>query len=102
LDKATQIEPLSSTKTVYDNSYNSKNYPDYPVSNNRTNTNYQELAGKSLDKFKCKPEHELHLPKGKNVNALLVSGKQSTVYELDGKAVYKSVNTSYDKDELHF
>lgn len=83
LDKATQVEPLSSTKTVYDNPYNTSNNPDYQVSDNRTNYNHQK-------------------PKAKNVNSLVVSGKQSGVYELDGKAVYKSVNTSYDRDELHF
>lgn len=81
LDKATQVESLSSTKTVYDNPYKTSNNPDYQVSDNRTNSNYQ---------------------KAKNVDSLLVSGIQSKVYELDGKAVHESVNTPYDKDELHF
>ena len=94
LDKATQVEPLSTTKTVYENPYNTSNNPDYQVSDNRTNSNPQES--------KCKPEQELHLPKGKNVNFLLVSDKQPTFYELDGKAVHKSINISYDRDELHF
>ena len=100
LDKATQVEPLSSTKTAYDNPYKASNNTDNQVSPNRTNTNYQELAGKSIDKSKCKPEHELHLSKGKNIYSF--SGNKSRVYELDGKAVYKSVNASYDRDELHF
>lgn len=86
LDKATQVEPLSSTKTVYDNPYNTSNNPDYQVSDNHANSNHQESK----------------LPKAKNVDSLVVSGKQSRVYELDGKAINKSVNTSYDKDELHF
>ena len=92
LDKATQVEPLSSTKTVYDHSYNTSNNPDYQLSDNHTNSNHHE----------SKSKQELHLSKGKNVNSLLVLGEQLRVYELDGKAVYKSVNTSYDRDELHF
>jgi hypothetical protein len=94
LDKVTQVEPLSPTKTVYENYFNTCNNPDYQVSDNRVNSSYQES--------KCKSGRDLHLPKGKNVDSLLVSAKQPTVYELDGKAVYKSVNISYDRDELHF
>ena len=94
LDKATQVEPLSSTKAIYDNPYDTSNNPDYQLSDNRTNSNHQEA--------KCKSGQELDLPKAKNVDYLLVSDKQASVYELDGKVVYKSVNTSYDKDELHF
>jgi hypothetical protein len=94
LDKATQVEPLNPTKTVYDNYYNTCNNPDYQVSDNRINSSYQES--------KCKSGPDLHLPKAKNVDSLLVSAKQPTVYELDGKAVYRSVITSYDRDELHF
>jgi len=49
LDKGTQVEPLSFTKNVYDNSYNSSKNPDYQVTNNGINSNYQGS--------KCKPEH---------------------------------------------
>lgn len=83
LDKATQVEPLSSSKIVYENPYNTSKNPDYQVSDNCTSSNSKE-------------------PKAKNVDFLVVSSKQSSVYELEGKSVYKSVNTSYDKDELHF
>jgi len=101
LDKATQVEPLSFTKNAYDNSYNSKSYSDYPVSNNRTNTNYQELAGKSIDKSKCKPEHELHLFKGKNVYSLLVSDKQPIIYELDADQYEDTVSTSMNSTRFN-
>ena len=94
LDKATQVEPLSSTKAVYESSINTCNNPDYQVSDNRTNFNHQGS--------KYKSGQDLHLSKGKKVDLSLVSTKQPSVYELDGKAVYKSVKTSYGRDELHF
>lgn len=84
LDKSTQVEPLSFTKSVYDNYYNSSNNPDYQLSDNRTN----------YPVFKCKPEHELHLPKGKNVHSLSILDKQSTVYELDGEHYEDTISTS--------
>jgi len=101
LDKATQVEPISSTKTVYENPYNTSSNPDYQVSDNRTNTNYHELAGKSLDKSKCKPEHELHLSKGKNVYSLLVSDKQPIIYELDADQYEDTVSTSMNSTRFN-
>jgi hypothetical protein len=93
LHKGTQVEPISFTKNVYDNSYNSSNNPDYQVSHNRTNSNHQV--------FKCKPEQELHLSKGKNVNYLLVSDKQPLVYELDGEHYEDTISTSMDSTRFN-
>jgi len=70
VDKATQVEPLSSTKTVYDNSYKASSNPTNQVSHNSGNYNY-------------------HDPKAKNINSL--SGNQSRIYELDGKELSKHV-----------
>jgi hypothetical protein len=71
---------LSFTKSVYDNSYNSSNNPDYQVSDNRTN--YQVS--------KCKPEHELHSPKGKNVYSLLDNSFNKNYYEYS-KIIYDNI-----------
>lgn len=89
LDKGTQVEPLSFTKSVYNNSYNSSNNPDYQVSDNRTN--YQVS--------KCKPEHELHLPKGKNVYSFL--DKQPLVYELDAEHYEDTISTSMNSTRFN-
>lgn len=101
LDKGTQVEPLSFTKNVYENSYNSSNNPDYQISDNHTNSNYNKLVGKSLDKSICKPEHELHLSKGKNVYSLLVSDKQPTVYELDAEHYEDTISTSMNSTRFN-
>jgi hypothetical protein len=93
LDKGTQVESLGSPKNVYDNSYNSSNNPDYKVSDNHTNYNYQ--------RSKCKPEHELHLPKDKNVYSFLVSGKQSTIYELDAEHYEDTISTSMNSTRFN-
>jgi len=99
LYKGTQVEPLCFNKNVYDNPYNTCNNPDYQVSDNRTN--YQELGGKALDKSRCKLELELHLYKGKNVDSLLVSGKQSTVYELDADYYEDTISTSMNSTRFN-
>ena len=91
LDKATQVEPLSFTKGVYENSYNSSNNPDYQLSDNRTN--YQGS--------KCKPEHELHLSKGKNVYFLSVLDKQPVVYELDADQYEDTISTSMNSTRFN-
>lgn len=93
LDKGTQVEPLSFTKSAYDNYYNSSNNPDYQVSGNRINSNYQGS--------RCKPEHELHLSKGKNVDYLLVSNKQYTVYELDAEHYEDTISTSMNSTRFN-
>jgi hypothetical protein len=86
LDKATQVEPLSSTKTAYDNRYNTCNNPDYQVSDNRTNFNHQGY----------KSGEDLHLSKGKNVGSFLVSGEQSKFYELDAGLYEGTISTDVD------
>jgi len=106
LDKATQVEPLSFTKNVYDNTQNSNyttpytcNNPDYQVSDNRTNFNY--YGGKALDKSRCKPEQELHLPKGKNVYSFLESSKQPIVCELDTDYYEDTISTSMNSTRFN-
>jgi len=93
LHKGTQVEPLSSTKSVYDNYYNTSNNPDYQVLDNRTNFNYQGS--------KCKPEHELHLPKGKNVDSLSVHSKQPIVYELNADFYEDTISTSMNSTRFN-
>jgi hypothetical protein len=93
LDKATQVEPLSFTKCVCDNSYNNSNNPDYQLSDNRNN--YQISDNRTTyQQSKCKPEQELHLPKGKNVYYLSAPTKQPIVYELDADHYEDTISTS--------
>ena len=109
LNKATQVEPLNYNKNVYDNPYDirnpdysklyTSNNPDHQVSDNRTNYNCQELGGKAV--YKCKPEQELHLSKAKNIDSLLVSGKQPTIYELEADYYEDTISTSLDSTNFN-
>lgn len=82
LNKGTQVEPLTTSKTISDNSPNI----DY-------STKYRGT--------KCKPEYELHLFKGKNVNSLLVSDKQSIICELDADQYEDTISTSMNSIRLN-
>jgi len=73
------------------------------LSDNQSNhkSGCQDLGVKAISKPMCKPEHELHLSKGKNVYSLLASGKQSTIYELDAEHYEDTISTSLDSTEFN-